>query len=104
MSTLRYARDARIRRLIRRGVRHAVPGSLNAPAVQSIAYRVKEAIESEFVIEDRLQAVPGVVDVLLAHSWHQIGCKCGWENPDADSEFSDRTHAEHVSLQLKGSL
>lgn len=44
------------------------------------------------------------VETLLAHTWHQVGCKCGWVNPtsydDGEPEEADRAHAEHVAEQL----
>ncbi len=44
-----------------------------------------------------------LVDTLVRHAWHQIGCKCGWVNPvswDADPQDAERSYAEHVAEVL----
>lgn len=44
-----------------------------------------------------------VRDCLVAHAWHQIGCRCGWLNPipiEGDPDDADRAYAEHVEDQL----
>lgn len=41
-----------------------------------------------------------LVDLLAAHSWHQIGCACGWDNPvtfEEPNTAHDRAYAEHLA-------